>query len=163
MGSLSPTALPDDSGLSELAPGWSILGVVIDLAAILRPSLESHRTKLLSSCTVSTKIPLGCQMALVSLGLRGSWDGTSQFPPNAPGGTSYSKYFCARFCLNENVTAPSGYPTRIFPISRGEKESAMTGQKRARGLRWAQRLGTLKGVKDSRSRSYAMISPTKTS
>lgn len=35
----------------------------------------------------------------------------------------------------------------------------MTGQSRGRGLRCAQRLGILYGVRDSRSRSYAIISP----
>ena len=69
------------------------------------------------------------------------------------------KYFWATFCLKENVTAPSGYPTRIFPISRVENSSDTTGHIRARGFWASHKFGILKGVNDSRSRSYATTSP----
>ena len=159
MGSLSAEMPLTDMGLSGPLPGSSTFTSCIVLAMILRPSFESQNTKLLSSWTVNTKIPLGCHRALVNRGLRTSRWGTSEFPPNAPGGTSYSKYFCGMFCLNVNITAPSGYPTNILPISRGENDKVITGQSRARGLRCVQRLGTLNGVSVSRSRSYAIISP----
>jgi len=61
--------------------------------------------------------------------------------------------------LKENVTAPSGYPIKILPISRVEKASDTTGKRRARGFCSSHRFGILKGVRHSRSRSYATTSP----
>lgn len=77
-----PSPVP---GLKDPGPGLFTLTSCRVLAWMMRPSLASQMTMLLSSWPVRMKVPVGCQTACVRGGSRSlKMEAGSESPPGAP-------------------------------------------------------------------------------